>query len=197
MVDQYDLEFDYSDTRLKRMSKAQLMQMLAKHVEEGVKCDMATACGVDPKANGKVVGLGALRMIHNLCASGFEKGFNATKTYTGYELDGFCECLRDPSMQESIDGCLAEIARESPEILEYFDSPFARLALVWTSAALTCMRRRKYGNHNNNNNSYVTSRMGLQANRRAHSPGIGGGRGQALREVDSNLPPRVPNVRTV
>ena len=157
---------------------------------------MCASVGVDPRSNGKAVGLGALRMIHNLCASGFEKGFNATTAYTGYTLDGFCECLRDPTMQESIDGCLAEIARESPEILEYFDSAYSRLALVWTSAALTCMKRqRKYGGNYKNINA--SSRMGLKTHRGTNPVGTGSSRGAPMRKEHSNLPSSLPNVRKV
>ena len=86
VVAAYELEFNYSDTKLRRMNKQELTQLLAQVTEEGVKHDMAKAVGVDPRAHGKVVTLGALRMLHNLCATGFEKGFNAFGTpYCGYE----------------------------------------------------------------------------------------------------------------
>ena len=193
VVDNYALDFDYSDTRLKRMTKQDLLVLLAKQVEEGVKYDMAKSVGVDPRANGTTMSMGALRMVHNICASGFEKGFNAFgPQYVGYELNGFCESLQDPTMQQSIDECLAEIARESPEILEYFDSPWARLALVWTGAVLTCMRKKRdYYKHN-----HVTF-MEPKAHRRSHPPGVSSGRSETVREVDRNLSPRVPNVRKV
>ena len=153
VVDQYELEFPLSDTKLKRMTKQQLTQLLAKQVEEGVKCDMARSVGVDPRANGKAIGLGALRMIHNIAAAGFEKGFNTFGPgLVGYRLDGFTEGLQDPTSQQAIDACLTEIARESPEILDYFESAWARLGLVWMGVCLTTMRA---------NCGRVVSRIGL------------------------------------
>ena len=87
VVEKYELDFDYSDTKLKRMNKQELTKILAHVMEDSVKIDMARSVGVDPRANGKVVTLGALRMIHNLCATGFEKVFNTMGSkYTGYEL---------------------------------------------------------------------------------------------------------------
>ena len=144
VVDAYQLEFNYSDTKLRRMNKVELTKLLAAVTEEGVKHDMAKAVGVDPRANGRVVTLGALRMLHNLCAGGFEKGFNTFGTpYCGYEVDGFAETLRDPAVQSSVDECLLEIAAENPEILEYFDSPYSRLALVWSGALISCVKKRR------------------------------------------------------
>ena len=66
VVEAYQLEFNYSDTKLRRMNKVELTQLLAQVTEEGVKHDMAKAVGVDPRAHGKVVTLGALRMLHGL-----------------------------------------------------------------------------------------------------------------------------------
>ena len=51
---------------------------------------------------------------------------------------------------ESVDECLAEIAKDNPEILEYFDSPYTRLMLVWTGALLTCVKKK--GSSLNKNN---------------------------------------------
>ena len=181
VVSAYELEFNYSDTKLRRMNKQELTKLLAEVTEEGVKHDMAKAVGVDPRAHGKVVTLGALRMLHNLCATGFEKGFNAFGTpYTGYECNGFAETLRDPSIQGSVDECLTEIAAENPEILEYFDSPYARLALVWSGALRQNARK-----------------VGPKASVRAGTGSVGGGGGKTVREIDSSFPPRVSNVRTV
>ena len=193
VVAAYELEFNYSDTKLRRMNKQELTKLLAEVTEEGVKHDMAKAVGVDPRAHGKVVTLGALRMLHNLCATGFEKGFNAFGTpYTGYECNGFAETLRDPSIQGSVDQCLTEIAAENPEILEYFDSPYTRLALVWSGALLSCVRKK-----NQLLNRQNARKVGPKAGVRPGTGCVGGGGGKTVREVDSNFPPRVSNVRTV
>ena len=192
VVEAYELEFNYSDTKLKRMNKQELTKLLAEVTEEGVKHDMAKAVGVDPRAHGKVITLGALRMLHNLCATGFEKGFNAFGTpYCGYEMQGFAETLQDPALQSSIDECLTEIAAENPEILEYFDSPYTRLALVWSGALISCVKKQELRTKRH------ARSMGPTQSVRPGSGGPGGGRGQTVREVDSHFPPRVPNVRQV
>ena len=142
VVEKYDLELGYSDTKLKRMNKEQLTKVLAEVMEESVKIDMAKSVGVDPRAGGKVVTLGALRMLHNICATGFEKGFNAFgPDLVGLRCDGFASSLRHPDVQHTVDECLTEIAAENPEVLEYFDSPYARLALVWVGVISTTLTK--------------------------------------------------------
>ena len=175
IADQYELEFPYSDTKLKRMNKTELTQLLAKYVEEGVKCDMARAVGVDPRANGKTMSLAALRMAHNIFASTFERGFNYCGPRYGYEMVGFTRGLQDPTVQQSIDECLAEIARESPEILEYFESPYARLALVWFGVAMTTIQQKALKNNmiNNKRNVKFATRVGPRENPRTTTSSIG------------------------
>ena len=142
VVEKYDLELGYSDTKLKRMNKEQLTKVLAEVMEESVKIDMAKSVGVDPRAGGKVVTLGALRMLHNICATGFEKGFNAFgPDLVGLKCNGFAASLRHPDVQHTVDECLTEIAAENPEVLEYFDSPYARLALVWVGVISTTLTK--------------------------------------------------------
>ena len=144
VVEKYDLELGYSDTKLKRMNKEQLTKVLAEVMEESVKIDMAKSVGVDPRAGGKVVTLGALRMLHNICATGFEKGFNAFgPDLVGLKCNGFAASLRHPDVQHTVDECLTEIAAENPEVLEYFDSPYARLALVWVGVISTTLTKAR------------------------------------------------------
>ena len=70
----YELEVEHSDTRLRRMNKKQLAQVLAGIIEEGVKIDMCKQVGVPPGSDSKVLGLAALRMMHDIAASTAEKG---------------------------------------------------------------------------------------------------------------------------
>ena len=120
VVEKYQLDFEYSDTKMKRMSKTELQKLLAQVMEQCVKIDMAKAAGVDPRSNGKVITMGALRMLHNLAATGFEKVYNSVGPLTGYEIDGFSQALQDPMIAASVDECLAEIAKDNPEVLDYF-----------------------------------------------------------------------------
>ena len=195
VVEAYQLEFNYSDTKLRRMNKVELTKLLAAVTEEGVKHDMAKAVGVDPRAHGKVITLSALRMLHGLCAGGFEKGFNTFGTpYCGYEVDGFAETLRDPAVQSSVDECLLEIAAENPEILEYFDSPYSRLALVWSGALISCIKKKDL---QTKRRRHYAGTVGPEAGLRPSAPSPGGGGRKTVREVDSHFAPGLPNVRQV
>jgi len=78
------------------------------------------------------------------------------------------------------------------EILEYFDSPYARLALVWSGALLSCVRKK-----NQLLNRQNARKVGPKAGVRPGTGCVGGGGGKTVREVDSSFPPRVSNVRTV
>ena len=64
--EKYQLDLDYSDTRLKRMNKKQLTKVLADVIEESVKIDMCKQVGCPPGASPKVLGLAALRMMHDI-----------------------------------------------------------------------------------------------------------------------------------
>ena len=44
-------------------------------------------------------------------------------------------------LQEGIDQCLVEIANESPEVLQYFESPYTRLMMIWFSCAVTSCKK--------------------------------------------------------
>ena len=183
VVEKYDLDLGYSDTKLKRMNKEQLTKVLAEVMEESVKIDMAKSVGVDPRGGGKVVTLGALRMLHNICATGFEKGFNAFGPgMVGLRCDGFAESLRHPDVQHTVDECLTEIAAENPEVLEYFDSPYSRLALVWVGVISTTLTKAHVQNMAPRNHP-------RQAPMRPR-----GGRRQAERQVNGGDEPRVQAV---
>ena len=194
VVEKYQLDFEYSDTKMKRMSKTELQKLLAQVMEQCVKHDMAKAAGVDPRSNGKVITMGALRMLHNLAATGFEKVYNQFGPgFTGYEIVGFSAALQEPMIASSVDECLAEIAKDNPEILEYFDSPYTRLMLVWGGALLTCVKKRG-PRLNNKNGAY---RMGPKPNTRPGTLGASGGGRAPVRKEHERGPPSIPNVRSV
>ena len=121
--EKYNLELEYSDTKLKRMNKDKLAKVLAEVIEESVKIDMCKQVGCEPGASPKVLGLAALRMMHDICATGFEKGAQQVLPQYGYDIEGFSDTLKEPMVSQAIDQCLTEIAAESPEILQYFESP--------------------------------------------------------------------------
>ena len=142
VVDKYDLDFPYSDTKLKRMNKEQLTKLLAQVMEESVKQDMAKQVGVDPKAPQALISLGALRMVHNIAARGVEKAWNNFAVEpTGLEIDGFASTLTHPEVAKTVDECLLEIADQNPEVLQYFESPYSRLALIWVGVLSSTLKK--------------------------------------------------------
>ena len=66
----------HSDTRLKRMTKQQLNELLAEVIEKAMRNEMARQVGAKPGAADSVIALGALRMVHDICAKGTEQCFN-------------------------------------------------------------------------------------------------------------------------
>jgi hypothetical protein len=187
VVEKYELDFDLSDSKMRRLNKEELMKVLAEVMEKSVHIDMAKSVGVDPRANGKVVTLGALRMLHTICATGFEKVFNQFATpYVGYESEGFSNSLKDPVVQSSVDECLAEIAAENPEILQLFDSPYSRLGLIWSGALMSSLKKKRYYQNVHN--------MGPQTNRGQNPASTRSHRSTEVRKEHGNNAPAVPTV---
>ena len=168
---------EYSDTKLNRMTKLELNKLLAEIIEQGMQQQMAEQVGVKRNACEKVIALGALRMIHNLCANATEQGINAVLPSYGYEVRGFSATLDTPPVKEAVDACLEEIARES-DVLDYIQSPFARLGIAWSGAIVTCLRpagknNRNGLNRNNNNVAPLATRAPRQQNPVQSSPDRG------------------------
>ena len=186
----YELEVEHSDTRLRRMNKKQLAQVLAGIIEEGVKIDMCKQVGVPPGSDSKVLGLAALRMMHDIAASTAEKGLQHVLPQYGYEIDGFSSSLKEPVCSQAIDQCLTEIAAESPELLQYFESPYARLALAWSGALLTCIKRKDVDNKN-------AAALGPRESESRRAVRRWNRRRPPDREEHSDSPPPVPAVLEV
>ena len=68
-----NITLPHSDTRLKRMTKQQLTELLAELVEKAMRDEMARQVGAKPGAADSVIALGALRMVHDICAKGTEQ----------------------------------------------------------------------------------------------------------------------------
>ena len=132
-----DLE---AKSRLRRMTKTQLKQLLARKMEEAVRGQMAEQVGVRQGAGESVIALGALRMVHDLCAGLTEKGVNTAGARYGYSVDGFAASLKEGTTREAVDACLQEIAATT-DVLGYIESPYARLAICWGSALIGTLKR--------------------------------------------------------
>ena len=109
-----------------------------------MKQKMARTVGVDNDADDRTIALGALRMLHDICATATEKGANTIMEPKGYTIEGFAASLKEPSVSQAIDGCLEEIASENQDLLEYVRSPYTRLALAWGGAiAFSCHKTKR------------------------------------------------------
>jgi hypothetical protein len=137
-----NMTIPHSDTKLKRMTKQQLTEYLAEQIEKVMRDEMARQVGAKPGATDSVIALGALRMVHDICAKGTEQCFNIFLPQYGYEVDGFTDSLKDPSVREATDACLVEIAQDT-DVLQYVQSPWARLGIAWAGALLTSIQRKK------------------------------------------------------
>ena len=149
VADENGLELSFSNTKLKRMSKKELNQLLAQLMEQVVKQNMARAVNSDG-TDDKSIALGALRMVHDMLAMGAEAGINTVLPSYGYQVDGFAQNLQHPSVSKCVDECLVEIA-QTTDVLEYIESPYARLGIAWAGAMATSIKPyRKIANNQNN-----------------------------------------------
>ena len=135
-----EVDLKHSNTKLKRMNKQQLQKLFAEVTSDAVRNQMAAQVGAKPGAQESVIALGALRMIHDCLAYGTEKGLNMLLPRWGFEVNGFVDTLKDPSVRECTDACIAEIARDS-NLLAYIESPYSRLAIAWSGALLRSVRK--------------------------------------------------------
>ena len=182
------IPLEHSNTKLKRMSKKELAILLGSMIEQGVKKEMARAVG-SPDTSDRNMAIASLRMLHDLLANCAEKGANMVLNNYDYECTGFTQGLQEPQTSAAIDGCLAEIAETSPEVLQYIESPYSRLMIAWAgSAAFSIKKSDKKGKRR-----YNAAYMESQAPRGQVSVRGSRGRGATHGEKHADL----PSVRTV
>ena len=74
--EKHNIPLEHSQTKLKRMSKKDLAKLLAELIEKMMKKEMARQVGVEGTTDERVIAMGALRMVHDICAKGAEEGLN-------------------------------------------------------------------------------------------------------------------------
>ena len=126
LCEDQNLPLEQSNSKLRRMSKKALGELLAEKLELGITNAMAEKVGVPQGSDARMIGLGALRMVHDLCANLAETGANSVLPKYGFEVKGFTDALNQPHVKEAVDSCLEEIAAES-DVLEYVKSPYLSL----------------------------------------------------------------------
>lgn len=197
LCEENQLELTMSNSKLKRLGKTQLQKLLAELTEESIKNQMAAAVQA-PSTDERVMAVATLRMLHDTLANGCELGLNRWLPQHGYELDGFTKGFKEPKTSQIVDDCLREIAEES-DILQYIESPYARLGLCWTTCLMMSVRpsrpkkRVSFPPYKQTDASLMEPRKTRQQNPVQPRPG---GR-PPTRKVDSGDRPATANVRTV
>ena len=193
IADENNLEMMVSNTKLKRMSKPALQKLLGEMLNECMKKQMAETVHASGTSD-SLIGLATLRMMHDMCVMGVEKGLNGYLPRYGYQVDGFSDSMKQPMVSKCVDECLKEIAAES-DVLQYIESPYARLGIAWSTALFTCIRRAPPVRNNyppiyNNGAPRMEPRSNPQQN--SVRPGIM--RRTQARQVDRNGGPSVKTV---
>ena len=193
VADENNLELSLSLTKLKRMSKEKLSILLGELCEAAVKSQMAEAVGAKSGSD-SVIALATLRMVHDLVANGVEQSFNQFLPRYGYELQGFAKALKEPTTSQCVDECLKEIAAES-DVLQYIQSPYARLAICWSGGMMAAMRRahKKPGGLNKRHVAF----MGPRAPHTKNSLRPRTGWRPAPGQVDGGSGPPQPDVQSI
>ena len=193
IAEENNLEITVSNTKLKRMSKPALQKLLGEMLNECMKKQMAESVTATNTSDG-AIGLATLRMMHDMCAMGVDKGLNGYLPKYGYQVDGFSETLKKPMVSQCVDECLKEIAAES-DVLQYIESPYARLGIAWSTALYSCVRRAQPPrNYNINHYKNGPSRMEPRPNPGQNPVRPGAMRRPPARKVDSDGGPSVKTV---
>lgn len=135
LKDKANLPMELSETALRRMSKSQLIELLATLIEEASKKALASslgAQGTDPSS----ITLAALRMMWDTAVGGLEKGANCILPGMGYSCKGLLKNSQSEPTSDVINECLREIAIMNPTILSQVASPYARLSMCMITVCI-------------------------------------------------------------
>ena len=122
-----------------------------------------------------------------MLAMAAENGLNQVLPQYGYEIEGFTDSLKSPTTSQCVDECLAEIAAET-DILQYIESPYSRLMIVWTGSLAVCVRPTQNFPHERN-----VKNMGSKPPYRPQTVQPSSRRRQEARQVHSPARLNIPN----
>jgi len=144
-----DTILEISDSRLNRMNKKELLQLLADKIELAVQNDIAKQAGMQRALNeehteeqrSRLVAASFLTMAHKIVTSGVEK---AVENYSeNYTIAGFSdEFHSSPEKEQMLQETLIEICEEY-DVLQYVDSPFSKLGLLWFGAGVKTLQKKR------------------------------------------------------
>lgn len=151
-----------SNRELLRQGKAELKRTLAKYMEIASERRMKAHAGIlevpqeeEQSSDNRKANVMILRLLHDTVLGGIERAYEAYGSgYTGYSIDGLTSRLQEEPHSSRVDEILVQIAEEQPELLDMFESPYARLGLCWLMAAVAVGRRKteeQVNGHGNRN----------------------------------------------
>ena len=147
---------DESNRELMRKSKAELKATLARYMELASSRRMKAHAGLtdvpveeESSSENRKANIMILRLLHDTMLGGLERTYEAYGSdYTGITIDGLTARLQEEPHTSRVDEILVQIAEEQPELLDMFESPYARLGLCWLMAAVAVGRRKAPSNTN-------------------------------------------------
>lgn len=139
-----------SNRELMRQGKAQLKATLARYMEIASERRMKAHAGItdvpkeeEASSDNRKANVMILRLLHDTILGGVERAYESYgSSYTGITIDGLTARLQEEPHTSRVDEILVQIAEEQPELLDMFESPYARLGLCWLMAAVAVGRRK-------------------------------------------------------
>ena len=128
------------------MTKKELLELLGSKISEGMEKKIAekVACQNIPaeasdQNRQRLMAAGFLQMFHKILTDGSEK---LVESYTDYSIEGFSKNFERPEVKETLGEVLMEIAIEC-DVIQYIDSPYAKLGLLWSHGVLNTLRKKQ------------------------------------------------------
>mgnify|MGYP006393977369 CR=1 FL=1 len=150
------IPIEESSRELLRQGKAQLKATLARYMEMASERRMKAHAGLtdlpveeEASSGNRKANVMVLRLLHDTVLGGIERAYEAYGSgYTGITIEGLTSRLRDEPHTSRVDEILVQIAEEQPELLDMFESPYARLGLCWLMAAVAKAAEKVNGQGN-------------------------------------------------
>ena len=136
------------ESKLKRMSKNELMEYLASVISQAMQEKITSKLSggnlsVPEDASDtdrqRLMAGSFLLMAHKILTQGVEK---LVPAYTPYEVDGFSSQFEEPEVRDALQECLLEIGEEL-DVIQYVDSPYSKLGLLWCSGVFKTLRHKQ------------------------------------------------------
>ena len=132
-------------SKLKRMSKNELLGYLGETISEAMteKINQKLGCENIPEHASdsdrqRLMAASFLTMAHNVLTKGAER---CVESYSEYTIEGLSDTFEEPRNKQILEETLMEIAAEY-DIIEYIDSPWSKLGLLWSTGVISTLRKK-------------------------------------------------------